>query len=686
MVGGRRIAGLIGLLLGGAFFVWIALHRNDPSIAARTGGDLFHEAVAIFALALTAGAYRRSGREKHWLFYACGAACYLVAQTFHMAEVLLREGEEGPFGASHVLWMVQYVFYLLAILHQYNRAKQAPSLRFLLDVLIFTVISVALNWLVAIQPLVEGKSDLPLLAMIYALYCCSLNAVLCVGLLILCLYERTAMPLRIMTVLIVGFLIRSIGTSATVLMEQGGDWSAWDWMPSATWFAGMLLLGYAGLLYGRPSSCEIASASTNRNWLLRRYVPLVVGTSMLMAMLAGILPAFLACLMIVAVALLLIRLFLAIYEYERANKALRESNLNYRSWAENALVGGFIELNGSLVYANRQLERMFGYEEGEMWGVSLEGLIAADDVAKFREQVQVRLARGSTVRFDVTAARKDRTPVYLEMQLTTTFYEGREALSGIALDITERKLSEQWLIRSEKLSVVGQLAAGVAHEIRNPLTALKGFTQLLHRNAAADGKYFEIMMAELDRINYIVGEFMVLSKPHHRPEQKTEDLHDILNGIVPIVDTQAILNNVEIAIVPPPVGGTTVRCDVNQIKQVLINLLKNAIEAMPDGGRIEVRYVHDPHKGEVTVRIEDDGPGIPPELLQRLGEPFFTTKEKGAGLGLMVCYKIVESHGGRLAIRNRPTVGAAVSLTLPVLAPDTDNGQEKYGSSALEAT
>ncbi|MBB6673616.1 ATP-binding protein [Cohnella nanjingensis] len=665
MLGKRRVAGLIGLLIGGAYFVWVMVYRDNSSMTVRLGESLIHEAAAVFTVLLTIGAYRRTGRERHWLFYACGAACYLLAQSFRIAE-LLRDGSlSQTFGAPQALWMIQYIFYLLAILHQYNRAKQAPSLRFLLDVLVFTVISFALNWLVAIQPLLGEKSDLPILSIVYELYCCSLNAVIFVGLLILCLYERTALPLRVMAVLIVGFLIRSIGNSAAILVEQGGEWIHWSWVPSASWLTGMLLLGFSGLLDGYRAGIRTLNASNNRNWLLRRYIPLGVGTVMLLVVLASVLPTFMACLSIIAVALLLIRLFLAIYEYESMNKALSKSNRNYRSWTENSLVGVFIEQNGALVYTNRQIERIFGFEEREMRGRSVAGLIAPGDAVKFREQMKLRLLQGSTVRFDVAAIRKDRTPLYLEMQLTTTYYEGREAISGIVLDITERKLSEQWLIRSEKLSVIGQLAAGVAHEIRNPLTALKGFTQLLHRNADSNSRYYEIMMGELERINYIVGEFMVLSKPHHRQELKAENLHDILIGIVPILESQAILHNVVLRIEPPS-EACLVRCDMNQIKQVLINLMKNAIEAMPTGGTIDIRYERDRIKGEVAVWIEDDGPGIPAELLERLGEPFFTTKEKGAGLGLMVCYKIVETHEGRLSIRNRPPSGAAVTLTLPL--------------------
>jgi signal transduction histidine kinase len=240
------------------------------------------------------------------------------------------------------------------------------------------------------------------------------------------------------------------------------------------------------------------------------------------------------------------------------------------------------------------------------------------------------------------------------------------------LDITERQTSEQLLIRSEKLSVVGQLAAGVAHEIRNPLTALKGFTQLLYQTSnSPNQRYYEIMLAELERINYIVGEFMLLSKPHQWQQLSSHDLRKVLDFIIPIIESQAIIHNVELQVEPGP-ELPPVRCDANQIKQVFVNLMKNSIEAMPQGGKITIRFDLDV-KDQVIVTIEDTGSGIPEEILKRLGEPFFSTKESGTGLGLMVCYKIIQSHGGALTIGNRPDNGTIVRISMPAETDVTES-------------
>jgi two-component system sporulation sensor kinase A len=145
---------------------------------------------------------------------------------------------------------------------------------------------------------------------------------------------------------------------------------------------------------------------------------------------------------------------------------------------------------------------------------------------------------------------------------------------------------------------------------------------------------------------------------------KEQDIHRILTSIIPILDSQAILHNVIIRIESEQ-NLPHVRCDENQIKQVLVNLMKNAIEAMPGGGTVTIRYENDASKRELIVYIEDEGMGIPADLLERLGEPFLTTKDKGTGLGLMVCYKIIEAHEGMMSISSKHGQGTVVKIVLP---------------------
>lgn len=174
--------------------------------------------------------------------------------------------------------------------------------------------------------------------------------------------------------------------------------------------------------------------------------------------------------------------------------------------------------------------------------------------------------------------------------------------------------------------------------------------------------YYDIVLSELDRINGIVGEFLFLSKPTTTAMQQ-RDVKKLLNDVVTLIQTQTILSNIQISMEYKS-NLPYVYCDENQLKQVFLNILKNATEAMPNGGTIELKVKKDNERG-VVIQITDQGVGIPKERIPSLGEPFFTTKEKGTGLGLMTCYKIIENHQGQLQIESEVDKGTTVHIILP---------------------
>ncbi|MFE8700680.1 MASE3 domain-containing protein [Cytobacillus sp. FJAT-54145] len=233
---------------------------------------------------------------------------------------------------------------------------------------------------------------------------------------------------------------------------------------------------------------------------------------------------------------------------------------------------------------------------------------------------------------------------------------------GSCIDITKLKRTEALLQKSEKLAVVGELAAGLAHEIRNPLTTLKGFTQLIDsQKGETNRSYIELMLSELDRIEMITNEFMAVAKPQAITFQE-HDLIKIVKQIVAFSAPQALLNNIEIKEYYLTEYSDII-CDINQIKQVFINLVKNAIEAMPNGGSLKI--IVENQNDQIVIQIKDSGVGVPKDILPRLGEPFYTLKEKGTGLGLMVSYRIIESHQGTIAFESEEHVGTTVKITLP---------------------
>jgi len=238
-----------------------------------------------------------------------------------------------------------------------------------------------------------------------------------------------------------------------------------------------------------------------------------------------------------------------------------------------------------------------------------------------------------------------------------------DRLFGTVRDISSQRQTEELLRKSEKLKTVGQLAAGIAHEIRNPLTSLKGFSKLLRNAADAPAeRYYRIMEAEFDRIEMILGELLVLAKPHATTYEPW-DVRLIVQEVSDLLGSQAILSDVVIH-TELLAEECSVRCEKNQLKQVVMNIVKNAIEAMPDGG--DLRALVSREAGAVLIRVSDQGVGIDEDKLPKLGEPFYTTKERGTGLGLMVSYKIIEEHEGSLEFASKPGEGTTVTIRLPV--------------------
>ena len=252
------------------------------------------------------------------------------------------------------------------------------------------------------------------------------------------------------------------------------------------------------------------------------------------------------------------------------------------------------------------------------------------------------------------------------------------AVSCTIRDITEKRLVDEYVKNSEKLKVSGEIAAGVAHEIRNPLTVISGFIQMMNQGNGENKQYLDIITAEIERMNGIISEFLFLSKPHVS-NIKLHDIHSILGDVILLMQTEAFFKEVKILKQPAEVP-LYVYCEGSQLKQVFINLFKNSIEAMPDGGEISVQLSELSEK-TIRVSIIDNGIGIPKDVLSRIGKPFFTTKEHGTGLGLMISERIIEQHHGSISISSESGIGTKVDIDLPFIesnSPDSYKASEMF--------
>lgn len=217
---------------------------------------------------------------------------------------------------------------------------------------------------------------------------------------------------------------------------------------------------------------------------------------------------------------------------------------------------------------------------------------------------------------------------------------------------------------TENLAVIGTMSTTIAHEIRNPLTALKGFTQIQKERNLEDTMSYEIMLQEIERINEFVSELMLLGKPKPTNYEWC-NIREILLYVVQLMESYATQYKVKFHL---QVDGNlpVINGDDKQLKQVLLNIIKNGIESMPKGGDIQIRAYK--KAGEnLCISIEDQGFGIENEKIEKIGKAFYTTKENGTGLGLMITYKIIEEHQGSIAIQSSMGVGTKVEIYLPTV-------------------
>jgi len=246
--------------------------------------------------------------------------------------------------------------------------------------------------------------------------------------------------------------------------------------------------------------------------------------------------------------------------------------------------------------------------------------------------------------------------------------KGTEPIGDVVVleDVTQEKNLETQMARAERMAVLGELSAGIAHEIKNPLTSLKGFAQLLPQRYASEQfrqKFTAVVNNEVDRLNQIVEGMLSFAAPKVRTFAPCE-VNRVLHQVFLLVEHQCKKLNIELR---RELGDDVrVHGDAHGLEQVFLNIIVNAIEVMPQGGVLSVTTVADPAANTVRVTIGDTGPGIPADLIGKIYNPFFTTKAQGTGLGLAISYRIVDEHGGLIDVKSDRGTGTTFIISLPL--------------------
>ncbi len=357
--------------------------------------------------------------------------------------------------------------------------------------------------------------------------------------------------------------------------------------------------------------------------------------------------------------------FLLAY-YEKNHSDLLEKEAQFRLLAENAqdIIFRFLfKPSPHLHYISPAATAITGYTPEEFYadGELLINLVHPEDQPLIRSDGRLAL-RETPVIFRLLT--REQKLVWVELHFTLLRDPDGEvtAIEGIIRDVTARKDLEQELFRLDRLNIVGQMAANIGHEIRNPLTTVRGYLQVLSRrpDLGQYGDTFALLLGELDRANALITEYLSLSK-NRLTDQQPRNLNHIVESLFPLILADAVSSNhivtLELGDIPD------LPLDEKEIRQLLLNLVRNGLEAMEPGKTMSIKTAVS--QEAVVLSVRDQGREIPPDVLEKLGMPFFTTKENGTGLGLAICYSIANRHRAKIHIDTGPqgtTFSVAFSL------------------------
>lgn len=333
-----------------------------------------------------------------------------------------------------------------------------------------------------------------------------------------------------------------------------------------------------------------------------------------------------------------------------------EEELRSREQEFKALVENFqdiiarIDRDMRFVYVNPQMEVLTGISAADFIGHTLDEVGFTELVCReLKENVRWVFTTRTVAVYEFSFTNRAHYHYQFHAQIIPEFAEDGRVVTVLCImrDITERNIMQTEIARLDRLNLVGEMAAGIGHEVRNPMTTVRGFLQMLERKPACSQyrEYFELMIRELDGANSIISEFLALAKDKSVHKQLS-NLNSIIKKLLPMLEADGIMDNkyIETDLQDVPL----LMVDQKEISQLILNLALNGLEAMSPGGNLNIRTFCE--GGDVLLAIQDEGPGIEQAVMARLGTPFFTTKEKGTGLGLAVCYSIANRHNAAITI------------------------------------
>ncbi len=334
---------------------------------------------------------------------------------------------------------------------------------------------------------------------------------------------------------------------------------------------------------------------------------------------------------------------------------------------DHAAIVATTDVAGCITYVNDKFCEISKYTREELMGQDHRIINSGYHSKLFMRDLWRTIASGRVWHGEIRNRAKDGSLYWVDTTIVPFLDTGGKPYQYIAIraDVTARKAAEDRLAQQAALARVGQMAAVVAHEVRNPLAGIKGAIQVLLSRRAADDPEAPVMrdvIGRIDSLSDLINDLMVFARPRP-PKAGTFSLRPVITDAINMLRRDPAAANVDITVdgVDP-----TLTADADLIRATVLNLLLNAAQAMGGRGRIALAVAEDDRQCRVEVR--DGGPGVPIELRDRIFEPFFTTKSRGGGLGLPIARRTAELHGGTLTLQPAPDGGAVFTLTLPLRA------------------
>ena len=332
---------------------------------------------------------------------------------------------------------------------------------------------------------------------------------------------------------------------------------------------------------------------------------------------------------------------------------------------DHAAIVATTDVAGRITYVNDKFVEISGYSREELIGQDHRIINSGYHSKDFIRDLWRTIANGQVWYGELRNQAKDGHYYWVDTTIVPFLDTRGKPYQYIAIraDITARKAAEEQLAQQAALARLGQMAAVVAHEVRNPLAGIKGAMQILLSRRAPEDSEQTVMrdiIARIDSLSELINDLMVFARPRP-PQLSVVELHAVVADAITIVRRDPAAQAVEMSVDGDPVSITA---DGELIRATLLNLLLNAAQAMNGRGRIAVRIARQ-HE-DAVLEIRDNGPGIPAEIREQVFEPFFTTKARGGGLGLPIARRTAELHGGSLTLACPETGGTVITITLPI--------------------